>query len=326
MQTTTALTRTFSRAPSADEILAAQVNAPICARTIRKNWSQQEDAALQEGVAAFGERNWKDVAEIVKSRNHTQCMQRWSKALKPGLKKGHWTAQEDAILLEMAGTYEKNWAKVVQHIPNRTVKQIRERWSNHVNPIVNHAPFSEEEDSILVQMHEELGNKWALIAKKLNSRTAEGVKIRWKSLCRKSKHEMKRQQQQAQHGDISQSMHVCTTKVSRKRTLPVRVDSASPIKKVCVSKRFHERSYSPTGTAELFMQKRSTAPISGSLQNLLIDDSFLASLGLTDDIKIEGDETEDETDEEDVLSFLDDVEFFGEIDGAEISLASMIAV
>jgi len=196
-----------SSSVSASQVLAAQRNAPLNHRTLRKNWSEEEDLALKKGVSTCGERNWKAVAEIVKSRNHTQCMQRWSKALKPGLKKGHWTNTEDDILREMAQTYDKNWAKVVLHIPGRTVKQIRERWSNHVNPIINHSSFTEEEDKTLVEMHEKVGNKWALIAKSLNSRTAEGVKIRWKSLCRKSKQELKRRDQQRQHKARMQQHH-----------------------------------------------------------------------------------------------------------------------
>jgi len=44
------------------------------------------------------------------------------------------------------------------------------------------------EDLVLLQMHELHGNRWAYIAKSLKNRTAESVKIRFKSLCRKTKH------------------------------------------------------------------------------------------------------------------------------------------
>ena len=36
-----------------------------------------------------GERNWKAIADQVEGRNHTQCLQRWTKVLKPGLIKVH---------------------------------------------------------------------------------------------------------------------------------------------------------------------------------------------------------------------------------------------
>lgn len=189
---------------SAAQVLAAQREAPLNHRTERKNWSDEEDSALKKGVSMFGERNWKAVAEMVNTRNHTQCMQRWSKALKPGLKKGHWTKDEDTVLREMARAYNNNWAKVVQHIHGRTVKQIRERWSNHVNPTINHSSFTESEDQIIVELHRKHGNKWALIAKSLQNRTAEGVKIRWKSLCRKTNQELKRKEQQRHHGERMQ--------------------------------------------------------------------------------------------------------------------------
>ena len=36
-----------------------------------------------------GERNWKAIADQVEGRSHTQCLQRWTKVLKPGLIKVH---------------------------------------------------------------------------------------------------------------------------------------------------------------------------------------------------------------------------------------------
>jgi len=230
--------------PSATQILSAQANAPDIYRTIRKNWSGDEDLALKKGVSAFGERNWKSVAAVVRTRNHTQCMQRWSKALKPGLKKGHWTDEEDYILRTKAAEYGKNWAKVVKHISGRTVKQIRERWSNHVNPIINHEPFTEQEDTILVKMHEQVGNKWAFISKKLNSRTPEGVKIRWKSLCRKSKQEMRRQEQQLQHDHMGQYHQQQQATNPTKRGSPTPPNRTSAVKRTKVSPPVLARSMS----------------------------------------------------------------------------------
>jgi len=182
---------------SDEQILAAEITAPKHKRIVRKNWTSDEDAALKRAVEQYGEGKWKAVASIVVSRTHTQCMQRWSKALRPGLKKGHWTAAEDQILSEMASKYNRNWAQVAKHIEHRTIKQIRERWTNHVDPSINHAPFTKDEDEILVKLHGELGNKWALIATHLDARTAEGVKIRWKSLHRKSTQALKRQAKEA---------------------------------------------------------------------------------------------------------------------------------
>ena len=54
--------------------------------------SSQEDAALQHGVAALGPKNWKRISVewLLEKRSDVQCVHRWQKVLRPGLKKGNW--------------------------------------------------------------------------------------------------------------------------------------------------------------------------------------------------------------------------------------------
>lgn len=100
-----------------------------------QKWSKEEDELLKEAVKEFGEKQWKDIAQRIPGRNHVQCLQRWKKVLKPGLKKGHWTDEEDA-LLRLWKDKSSNWAEVAEKIPGRTAKQCRERWCNHVDPLI----------------------------------------------------------------------------------------------------------------------------------------------------------------------------------------------
>ena len=51
-----------------------------------KKWSAEEDELLRRAVGELGERQWKDIAERNPGRNHVQCLQRWKKVLKDGLK------------------------------------------------------------------------------------------------------------------------------------------------------------------------------------------------------------------------------------------------
>ena len=45
-----------------------------------------------------------------------QCLHRWNKVLKPGLHKGAWSAQEDAIVREMVSSNigEVKWSAIAQ--------------------------------------------------------------------------------------------------------------------------------------------------------------------------------------------------------------------
>uniref|UniRef100_K3WIN3 Myb-like DNA-binding protein n=1 Tax=Globisporangium ultimum (strain ATCC 200006 / CBS 805.95 / DAOM BR144) TaxID=431595 RepID=K3WIN3_GLOUD len=152
------------------------------AGTFSKRWTPEQDEALRQAVNDLGQRNWMAVAERVPGRDNAQCLQRWNKVLKPGLVKGPWSVDEDNLLMETMLKGYDSWRQVAAHIPGRTAKQCRERWRNRLDPNINKAPFTDEEDNIIQQAYEKLGNRWTQIAELLPGRTEDSVKLRWKTL------------------------------------------------------------------------------------------------------------------------------------------------
>ena len=153
-----------------------------------RRWTKQEDESLRRAVAIHGEKHWKDIARSVETRNHVQCLQRWKKVLRPGLKKGHWGPEEDELLrrlVEMNG--KDKWGEVASQISGRTAKQCRERWWHHLDPCVKKGGWSEMEDALILEQHAKIGNRWSAISKMLPGRTENAVKIRWNSLHRRGR-------------------------------------------------------------------------------------------------------------------------------------------
>jgi Myb-like DNA-binding domain len=75
------------------------------------------------------------------------------------------------------------WSDLAQRLPGRVGKQIRDRWVNHLNPNINHLPFSREDDLLLWNGHQKVGKRWVEIATKFfkSSRSENHIKNRWYS-------------------------------------------------------------------------------------------------------------------------------------------------
>jgi hypothetical protein len=101
-------------------------------------------------------------------------------SLKAPVHKQPFTEAEDQIILDFVRSNgAKNWNFVASELENRTPKQCRERWHNHLDPSIQKGPWSADEDQILAEKQAVLGNKWAEIARFLPGRTDTLVKNRW---------------------------------------------------------------------------------------------------------------------------------------------------
>eukprot|EP01138_Halocafeteria_seosinensis_P015268 gb/GECG01015583.1/.p1 GENE.gb/GECG01015583.1/~~gb/GECG01015583.1/.p1 ORF type:complete len:470 (+),score=45.23 gb/GECG01015583.1/:1-1410(+) len=79
--------------------------------------------------------------------------------------------------------------KILRH---RTPKSIRERWRNHLDPSINHGPWSQQEDEILFRAVQEHGTSWTYISSLLQGRPELQCKNRYYATVRKQRRRQKR--------------------------------------------------------------------------------------------------------------------------------------
>ncbi|KAL3905981.1 MAG: hypothetical protein SGILL_009460 [Bacillariaceae sp.] len=180
----TALPRTPGRGVPASSV-------PISKKSDGFGWTAAEDMRLREIMGRYKKLSASDLQLVAKemgsNRTAEDCQQRWTRYLKPGVRKGNWTEEEDRFIMKSVQSSAEQpftrWSELAHRMPGRHGKQIRERWVNHLDPNINHLPFSKEDDLKLWHATKEHGKKWVEISAKYfnNTRAENQIKNRWYS-------------------------------------------------------------------------------------------------------------------------------------------------
>jgi hypothetical protein len=98
---------------------------------------------------------------------------------KKSTRRAWWTIEEDKLVLDLIGKMGENWALISSKMSNRTGKQVRDRYLNHLRPNINREQWSEDEDKKILDLMRKLGHKWKKISTLLPGRTENQVKTRY---------------------------------------------------------------------------------------------------------------------------------------------------
>ncbi|RWW22840.1 hypothetical protein BHE74_00005248 [Ensete ventricosum] len=137
-------------------------------------------------------------------------------SLKQKLRKGFWSPEEDEKLYnhinrsgvgcwssvpKLAGNFRLPFASsrlascsVVFFFLlvglQRCGKSCRLRWINYLRPDLKRGSFSQEEEGLIIALHQVLGNRWSQIASRLPGRTDNEIKNLWHSRIKKKLRQM----------------------------------------------------------------------------------------------------------------------------------------
>jgi hypothetical protein len=142
-------------------------------------WTSEEDKILLS--LTTGTRNkWSEISKALNTKTPQQCFLRF-RAIRPDIKKGSWAKEEDEELLIAFKKYGKKWKLIAKDMKTRSSKQVRDRYTNYLDPTLDMSDFTLNEDLKLLELIERYGNKWALIGKHFLGRSFYILKNRYNS-------------------------------------------------------------------------------------------------------------------------------------------------
>ncbi|KAL1806763.1 hypothetical protein ACET3Z_029831 [Daucus carota] len=99
----------------------------------RGPWSVEEDFTLVNYISLHGEGRWNSLARSAGlNRTGKSCRLRWLNYLRPDVRRGNITLEEQLLILQLHSRYGNRWSKIAQCLPGRTDNELKNYWRTRV--------------------------------------------------------------------------------------------------------------------------------------------------------------------------------------------------
>lgn len=118
-------------------------------------WSPEEDEKLLNYITKHGHGCWSSVPKLAGlQRCGKSCRLRWINYLRPDLKRGAFSQQEENMIIELHAVLGNRWSQIAAQLPGRTDNEIKNLWNSCLKKKLRqrgidpntHKPLSEVEN------------------------------------------------------------------------------------------------------------------------------------------------------------------------------------
>ncbi|XP_073149411.1 transcription factor MYB106-like [Henckelia pumila] len=96
-------------------------------------WTRDEDQKLCEYIEQFGHGSWRALpAKAGLERCGKSCRLRWKNYLRPDIKRGKFSVQEEKTIIRLHALLGNRWSAIASHLPKRTDNEVKNYWNTRV--------------------------------------------------------------------------------------------------------------------------------------------------------------------------------------------------
>ncbi|VVA96270.1 unnamed protein product [Arabis nemorensis] len=109
--------------------------SPCCDESGLKKgpWTPEEDQKLINHIRKHGHGSWRALPKQAGlNRCGKSCRLRWTNYLRPDIKRGNFTAEEEQTIINLHALLGNKWSSIAGHLPGRTDNEIKNYWNTHI--------------------------------------------------------------------------------------------------------------------------------------------------------------------------------------------------